>query len=127
MAYADIERLGRELNGSMFFGCGYGQDPTPHRHYIASDSSNCLMEEVEMGMESLAVSLMDDFDWSRLLPPASPCKSPSSSASLPEPEPFSFEDWASRLIGTPGVAMDLDGMKCSAVASSPQQPCKALR
>ncbi|ELR19591.1 uncharacterized protein ACA1_197610 [Acanthamoeba castellanii str. Neff] len=42
-------------------------------------------------------------------------------------ESFYFEDWATRLIGTPPTEMDLDGMKCSAVENSPQQPYKALR
>ncbi len=142
MAYAEIERIGRELN-SMFYSYGYGQDVHHHHHYDESTSSSAssLVDEMAMNMESLSVSAMDDLDWSEELPTSSSSsstlpsshahhyasKSPTSMADESCSKSFYFEDWATRLIGTPPTEMDLDGMKCSAVENSPQQPCKALR
>lgn len=143
MAYAEIERIGRELN-SMFYSYayGYGQDMHHHHPYDESTSSSAssLVDEMAMNMESLSVSAMDDLDWSEELPTSSSSstlpsshayhyasKSPTSMADESCSKSFYFEDWATRLIGTPPTEMDLDGMKCSAVENSPQQPCKALR
>jgi hypothetical protein len=146
MAYAEIERIGRELN-SMFYSYayGYGQDMHHHHPYdesTSSSASSSLVDEMAMNMESLSVSAMDDLDWSEELPTSSSSssstlpsshayhyasKSPTSMADESCSKSFYFEDWATRLIGTPPTEMDLDGMKCSAVENSPQQPCKALR
>jgi hypothetical protein len=138
MAYAEIERIGRELN-SMFYTYAYAYGQDMHHHYDESTSSSgsSLMDEVAMNMESLSVSAVDDLDWSQELPTSSSTlpsshyhcasKSPTSMAEESCSKSFYFEDWATRLIGTPPTEMDLDGMKCSAVENSPQQPCKALR
>lgn len=136
MAYAEIERIGRELNSVFYtYAYGYGQDM--HHHYDEStSSSSSLMDEVAMNMESLSVSAVDDLDWSQELPTSSSSTLPSSHYATKSPtsmaeescsKSFYFEDWATRLIGTPPTEMDLDGMKCSAVENSPQQPYKALR
>jgi hypothetical protein len=151
MAYAEIERIGRELNG-MFYAYAYsGQEhaPSMHHHYRghvdeAESSSSAMLDEVAMGIESLSVSFMDELDWAQEFststtpsgkpnsPSAMSTTSSTSCSAMAEEscgKSFYFEDWASRLIGATSstMDMDLDGMKCSAVESSPQQPCKALR